>query len=147
VGRVAGVPGGRSAHPGGSSGGDAYGRVDAAYVLFSLDAVGRAAAVERRAGRSRRFRRRVPHPCRGLNCMGALFMSLELNAAQLQLILVRSRLATGPGAYRKRTSVTPAAPAPGRIAGMPSSRCCQGAPAIYSPALARGRVIADRCTP
>jgi len=71
----------------------------------------------------------------------------QLNAGQLQLIVVRSRLATGPGAYRKRTSVTPAAPAPGRNAGMPSSRCCQGAPAIYSPALARGRVIADRCTP
>jgi len=67
----------------------------------------------------------------------------QLNAGQLQLIVVRSRLATGPGAYRKRTSVTPAAPAPDRTAGMPSSRCCQGAPAIYSPALARGRVIRD----
>jgi hypothetical protein len=41
-------------------------------------------------------------------------MSLERNAAWIELIVVRSRLATGRGVHRKRTFVTLASPAPDR---------------------------------
>jgi alkanesulfonate monooxygenase len=43
-------------------------------------------------------------------------MLTEVNAAELKLILVRSRLAASRGAHRKRTSVTLAPPAPDHIA-------------------------------
>jgi len=51
------------------------------------------------------------------------FMMYEPNAGQLELILVRSRLATGLGVHRKRTSVTLATPAPDRTAWLPQP-CC-----------------------
>jgi alkanesulfonate monooxygenase len=40
----------------------------------------------------------------------------EVNAAELKLILVRSRLAAGRGVHRKRASVPLASPAPGHTA-------------------------------
>jgi hypothetical protein len=51
--------------------------------------------------------------------MNAAFMSLEHNAGQAKLIVVRSRLAPGGGRNRNRTSVTPASAAPDQTAWVP----------------------------
>ena len=51
----------------------------------------------------------------GVWCEDAWLVT-EVNAAELKLIVVRSRLAADRGAHRKRTSVTLASPAPDHTA-------------------------------